>query len=355
VFEKADKRLKREPAGSEIKAAEWKHVNLQNEGFIRRPKHPGSDFLLFNLRKTSHLQLFLRFLTPQLLERIWRKGLEDQWSYSGHSRTINHGQFSLSIIYKFFAVKLLIQALQHRPTESEPGGRKLREDIECAMQMLRERFPEAHIPAINILEQLLGHFLLTYEFSDELSMNFRSIVRALGEYLSCDEKLKHFVGNSGDIRFVPNKPAKVGIWFTEDCGVIDNNLSYLLDYVMARAHTQVGEKEQVVGAVKRWIKVVQSIEQTYPPAIVFDSYYTSKASRSALVESGILFLGSVATDRMSALQNKVQHKVKKPGDFAALYNKQTGEAYVMYWDKDPRIGKKQVFGNFLLKTSTRQQ
>jgi hypothetical protein len=106
------------------------------------------------------------------------------------------------------------------------------------------------------VEHLIANFFLTSEYNDQLSKNFRSIVKEVGEYVSGDEKLFHFTGNSGNLRLVLTKPGKVGLWFYELCGAINSSMSYLLDLKLWGVDKQFGQVEQVVKIVQRWCNCI---------------------------------------------------------------------------------------------------
>eukprot|EP00981_Chlorochromonas_danica_P008629 scaffold2247_cov346-Ochromonas_danica.AAC.2 len=58
------------------------------------------------------------------------------------------------------------------------------------------------------------------DLMSHLATSKRSIVRQVGEFVAGDEKLFEYKGESGDVRKVPNKPARIGLWFYELTGLL---------------------------------------------------------------------------------------------------------------------------------------
>jgi hypothetical protein len=122
---------------------------------------------------------------------------------------------------------------------------------------------------------LLGRFLISHEYFDILSLNFQSIIRELGEYVAGDEKLDYFTGNSGDIRKVPNKPAKISLWHYELVSKIDNKTSYMMDVHTAHVHKQVDESDIMAYIVERWSDCIKRVNKNSNKStmLCFDSHY----------------------------------------------------------------------------------
>ena len=69
--------------------------------------------------------------------------------------------------------------------------RPLRENIEKARAHLKSTFPDAIMPAINVICKLITHFVFQASHFNHISLNFQSIVVTLGQYVAGDEKLLH--------------------------------------------------------------------------------------------------------------------------------------------------------------------
>jgi hypothetical protein len=111
---------------------------------------------------------------------------------------------------------------------------------------------------------LCANFLITSDFFQLLSTNFQSVVSGLGEYVSCDEKLDLFTGNSGDIRKCPNKPAHIGLWHYQMVAKINEEIPCILDVQMAKIDKPAGEAEVMANVIGHWADVVVNINRNTP-------------------------------------------------------------------------------------------
>eukprot|EP01039_Chlorochromonas_danica_P011655 gene11655-13071_t len=202
--------------------AEWRLVDPTIESF--EIDEPPSDLtaIVLNMRHGTLSSIFLKFLSIDLLTAIWNEKRNGDWTYHHNGcKTINHGYFPKNLKMKFLAVKVRLFGLHHVPLEHEEHGRPLREDITEAIHHFKESFPNVDPPpGILITELLMSRFLVSKEYYDQLSQNFQSIVRQVGEFVAGDEKLFEYKGESGDVRKVPNKPARIGLWFYELTGLL---------------------------------------------------------------------------------------------------------------------------------------
>lgn len=268
-------------------------------GFNELP--PVDAFLTFNLRSPcSRVDIFTRFLTAELLEDIWgRENDPQKWLYrtKPKNKTINKGQFSIKLIYKFLAICIRIQGLQNDPKESQHVQRPLRDAIVESIDFFRNKYPQNHWPpGATICEFLCSHYLITSAFFEKLSLNFQSIVLKLGQFVAGDEKLLRFTGNSGDIRLIITKPDRIGLWFYELCGSIANNRSYLLYTKMWRVWSQVGETSQVSKIVEDWGTIIKGSgfnNWNTNTILTMDSYYLCNTGRSYLLDNKIKFCAAV--------------------------------------------------------------
>ncbi len=112
---------------------------------------------------------------------------------------------------------------QEKTKESNPIKDFLRMRIEAARTFFEEE-TDHRAADRHALEPIIARCLLTAEESTILSSNFRSIIDHLGQYVAGDEKLYGFTGKSCDVRLVISKPDRVGLWFYELCGVLENGL-----------------------------------------------------------------------------------------------------------------------------------
>lgn len=96
--------------------------------------------------------------------------------------------------------------------------------------------------------------------------------------MAVDEKLFHFTGESANDRLVITKPDRIGLWFYEFCGHLDNDLPYMLYLKM---HNSIEGPVTVNSIVQDWCNIITTINgpthsHTY---LAFDSYYMDSAVR----------------------------------------------------------------------------
>lgn len=109
----------RHAIANEVVEQGWEMINKQQNNFVRYRCDPSMTNLLFRLRAPQlSLTILLRFLHPQLLERIWNGHLEDNgdvWVYktTPKNKTINSNKFSLQLIFSYKAA--------HSSTSDEDG------------------------------------------------------------------------------------------------------------------------------------------------------------------------------------------------------------------------------------------
>jgi NADH:ubiquinone oxidoreductase subunit F (NADH-binding) len=170
-----------------------------------------------------------------------------------------------------------------------------------------------------LLEHQCANFLITCEYFDDLAKNFQSIVRKLGDYVAGDEKLDYFTGNSGYIRKVPNKPAKIGLWHYQlVVAKIVENTPYILDLKMAQIHKQANESE-MANIVERWSEAVnKDSKRETTTALVFDTHYMDSVSRTVLIKKKIKYIGAVSSGRFGQVFDFVKQDISKPGDFCGV-------------------------------------
>ena len=254
-----------QPKPLDIDAKEWTKVDPNVQALDYVEKELPSSHVLFKMRHTTPLLLFLTYFDESLLFNMWNTGLSHEipdWTYKNATRTINSGIFDLKLLYRFYAIKIYIQGMHNVPTAAKLGsGRNLRDTVNDARAFFNSEFPSSEsdaLPGCDILEHLLAHFLICGTHVDHICANFRSIVRELGEYVIGDEKLFYFTGNSGNIRLVITKPAHIGLWFYELVAAIDNYKSYMLDVKIASVANVSCGHEYMVNIVKRWTDIIHS-------------------------------------------------------------------------------------------------
>ncbi len=336
------------PTALDINSNHYRAVDLSKEKFFVNDDFHGSRFLTFRPRRATYGSIFQEFLPNELLSKIWDN---NDWSYDSGKRHVFGGKFELAKIKKFLAIKIRIQGEQNVPTRNKLNPHALDISLQKSARDLEELCPAASTaPGRNILRLLESRFLIDHSYVNQVSLKFQSIVDEIGEYVAGDEKVDRFAGNSGHLRFVPNKPAKIGLWHYELTGLINNDTPYLLDTFTAAPYTQVGQSEFMGNIASHWCDVIARMNVHFAykkTALCFDSYYMDSNTRTVLLNRNIPYSGSVQAGRFTSLLNKLQHLVVKPGDFACLYNEHTNEIFTHCYDRNQRLGRRSVLSNVL--------
>ena len=163
-----------------------------------------------------------------------------------------------------------------------------------------------------------------------------------------DEKLLYFTGNSIDIRLIPAKPSRIGIWFYELCSKLRNGGQYLL---YSRVH-HGGECIPVANVANNWATIIQRCG--HPQTLLtMDYYYLHNNSKNVLQASGVKFIASFTSNKSNVITNEMKPKVKVPGDWYGIFNPETSISIVYHWCSDERVGQKWVVSNACSKSTCR--
>ncbi len=320
----------------------------EDEDSFEVPDHPGGiPFCLVKRFGVTHLDVFLKLLPIDLLQKVWNERRNGDWSYAAGSRMINHGNFSLPLVPRFLAVKLRILARHHTFISTGTRQRNLREDIVEAIEYFKIKSDDTktHV-GINQVEAFLAKFLLSHEYFADLSEFFRWYIRNVGEFVSGDEKLWPFTGYTSDVKHVPGKNPPIGLWMYVLACMLDEDTPYVIDIKMWESEVHSGEKDRVNQTVMRWAAIVEQLQIKDGACILsMDSYYLDNAGRDRLEESGVKFVASVNKQRFQPLVKMVEPYVQKEGHWAAVINEATNELFVHVWDPNKDIGRKFVLGN----------
>jgi hypothetical protein len=131
----------------------------------------------------------------------------------------------------------------------------------------------------------------------------------IGSICAGDEKLFHHTGGTKDIRFVPSKPARIGLWFYELAIPLSSGAQYLL-------YTKL---LPVATIVRYWCYIIISYPDNQT-MLLFDRYYMYNSSKVILEQSGVIYLASFNPFRFKAVEEDLEPKVTKEGEWAGLYN-----------------------------------
>jgi hypothetical protein len=374
LWDLEEKRKKISAISAAVDEEGWELVDFKKYKYKHREVPVESAALLYKLSSSilfplKLVDVFLRFYSADLMESMLRghAAVNPVWNHLSKGSQSKRASTSLPDIYRALAVKIRLYGLQQRPSEHE---RRLDPYLSAVREAL-EHFAILHPKKAQDpyrVKKLLSCFMLTFEYFDELSINWQSVVRDVGEFIAGDEKLLKFFGQAGDICIIPTKPDKVGLWFYELVGRDKRGRMFLLDTKLQRAHS-AGESITMVSIVERWGKV--TFDLGHPETILaFDSHYMSKAGRLWLHNNNhrMRYTASVCKTHFGDLlgmakwkymckyanhANKSKGQVRKPGDWCAIFKPETGESFAYVWDPDKGVGQKYNFSNCLVKTLRR--
>ena len=187
---KAKKTINEAKLKSDKKAAKklWRKINLKRESFQLPSENVLNRAPTFNLRKPSLLAIFLRFITHGLVQTICDDMMPENYSY--HRGDLLH--ISLSKVYKMLAVWVMIYGRQNVSPGVKKGERPLRKELEKVKRRFETLYPNIPSIGITFMEIFTANFLIHSSYTEQLSKNFRSILRGIGNSISGDEKLLHF-------------------------------------------------------------------------------------------------------------------------------------------------------------------
>ena len=150
-----------------------------------------------------------------------------------------------------------------------------------------------------------------------------------------------------DIIAVKAKPARVGLWFYQLVGCLENGLTYELHTMMMRVDKSRNETAVVDEVMRRWKNVIDGFHS--PCLLIFDKYYFSRGSLEVLLDAeqstSTMFIGSTRKSSMAKVCDSLKGKVNKPGQWEGLYHADSNLVLIEYYDFDPNITKKTVLSN----------
>lgn len=341
--ENAAKRKAQFDAEDMAVANAWQSIDANKECFRIDQYAPNDQFLVLKKRgaAVTSLDLFTSFITPHIVERLLHDFPADSLVLGVNNRSGNPRYFKLtsSIIWQAIAVQIRIIGRQNIAGENNPLPRNLTYNVNEA----RNHFATLGFgTAANreVIERVIARAVMTESYSSELSDNFLSAIRSLGQYVAGDEKLFHFTGNSQNVRLVISKPDRVGFWFYELAGRFANNLPYMLNIFM---HNSTIESVKVSTVVGRWVAAIKAIPDRNKCILAMDSYYMDASVKEMLLGTDIKFTASVKADRMKSLVRAVRPTSagdSTMGEWKGLFNKNTGETFVYHFDTQKGVGIK---------------
>ena len=254
---------------------------------------------------------------------------------------------------QMFAVYIYIHICGQgqRAVEGRINGRFLRDRLTDTINYFKAQHPnvaKSEFVGRGTIEIFISRVVFSPKYADKLSKNFQSIVWEVGQHAAGDEKLFHFTGDSPHVRLVPGKPGRVGHWHYELCILVLAGGKLLPFLVVTSIHLNDGTVVPTIHITGVWADAIDNMESnkigvvkklTY---LVFDSYYTTSAVRSMLINRGQRFIGSVKHDRFNIETHKIHENgaPDKFGEWKSIYNDESGEVYTYHYDVQKGVGKK---------------
>jgi hypothetical protein len=347
VIDLGESRKKRRESLDKISKLGYFPLDLKFDRLDWTPPHIDYAFLTFKrLGNTSLLSIFLKIVTVQLMTKIIENINPDDFIMRFSPFWII--QPTIVDFYKILAISIRIQGLNKIPRENRKNNRPIRESIIEAVSHFQGLYGSRNVLGINIIERLVSLPLFMNDYYNEISINFQSLVLNLGESIAGDEKLLYFTGNSQDIRLVPAKPSRIGLWFYELCSTLRNGGQYMLFSKLHRG----GEYTSVSSVVENWIQVIKRLgnEQTL---LTMDSYYLDNTSKELLERSGVKYVAAFTSNKFQEITKEMITKVNIPGEWYGIYNPTNLNSIVYHWCSDDRVGKKWVMSNACVKNRSR--
>jgi hypothetical protein len=191
-----------------------------------------------------------------------------------------------------------------------------------------------------------------------VSNNFQSALRCFGKHIAGDEKLLYFTGNSVNIRNVPSKPDKIGLWFYELSCRLEDSSPYML-------HLKLNTTDPpcpVLHILNEWVRVLKregQEEEIWTPdtILIFDNYYFTKDGRNHLLQENVKYIAAARKDRCRDIINFygdiTENRVARAGQWAGIWRDASKEMLAHSISTDPNIGEKFVFSNAFQKCERR--
>jgi Transposase IS4 len=245
---------------------------------------------------------------------------EDQWIISSNTR--NFITPTVPLMYCALAIMIRIQGMGFKSIENDPVHCAQNIAINEALQYFKE-IHNQHPLTRHKMETIIASVFIRHQNFSLLSRNFQNVFTDIGEIACADEKLCRFTGSSPWSRCIPAKPSKVGHWIYELVVTLSSGKPFLLYLRLRDSNKNQNTSIPVITIVKEWMNLVQSFGNT--SILVFDSYYTDRASVDLLVKSSppVKFIGTVNPTRFSSLVNIVKKNVTKAYEWCSIYNEKS--------------------------------
>ena len=231
---------------------------------------PELRFLTLRTRSAGYvhpIDVFRQFIDDEVLDFLNLRFDAHKLVYSIRNRTLIDGQRSQRLKtlalstrdqVQVFAIYIRIIGMQYHASGADVTlYGNIRNAINACIQHFQQDCPP-NVRPINMekARRLLAHMTMDgNEAAALISKKFQNMVLTLGGIVAGDEKLFTFHGESGNVRLVPSKPGKVGLWEYELCGRFKSGEPYLL---YTSLHDFRDEIIKVSRINRAWIEVIKT-------------------------------------------------------------------------------------------------
>lgn len=356
----ADKRRNRQEEAEKIKEEGWELLDSKYSRLALNSVHSTQDcFALFSdlSNSSTKAEVFLAMMPVAVVEASLSARLEED---NGAFMLKDGGGYVANLtadkklVFEYFAVRIFIQGMQKR------AGGKVDEAVKAAADYINENMDResekkdrkkiAGLTRLRRMQQVF--FVAVGEEEKALCDAWQCCLSRLGEVLCGDEKLFKFTAQSGIVRQVPSKPAKIGVWHYQAAVFLENNSPLL---VFTRCHNVSKKMDMSITTAEvigDWLAVIDKFG--HPSILIFDSYYLSLAGRRKILQRGSKVIGALKPDRFQSLFDYVSPSVTESGQTAYAFNNDTKEACVYHWSMEKDVGKKMVYTTAFKKESKRK-
>ncbi len=226
MHQNATKKIRNQSHYERTLPTHYKIVDKEYGRLYCTPPPREQAFLTLKRNNTStFLEIFLKFIPLEFLRKV-------QGNLCDFDCVISLRPFwklipSISDWYKLLAICIRIQGRHQISQENTLNNSPRREAISEAINHFKSLFNNTTHFGIDVIEKYVSLALITNQYYEDISNNFQECVLFLGESVTGDEKLFRYTGFSPDVRFVPNKPSRVGSWMYELCAELRNWMKYI--------------------------------------------------------------------------------------------------------------------------------
>ena len=347
VAKKDDERTAKKATNHAMLHNSWYPINMKTNHYQFDALPRNLSFATIAFRRTSILNVFLRFMTPSLVQRIIDATPTERWVLNAKSR--HYIPHTLSDMYKYMSIYILIQGNQGYRAADSTARKGQNDGVKMACNHFNNF--DQKPPGVSVVDAAMSRIIITSDLEEELSMNFKKVIQNIGQTACADKKLYHYTGQSGFIKQVLNKPARIGHWFYQLTVSFSSGRIFLM---YMKIHNSIAGVSTipVSTVVNDWINVVHrngiiGVDFNPNTVLVFDSYCTSADSIKLLRDAvpKIFWIGGVNRQRFKTMADVLEEKVSKPGHWVGMYNPEHEECFVYYWTMSNNGDKKFVSGN----------